>query len=381
MAQAILNILGGYIRSGVIVTKSVPTNLTFSLTQLNIFEGSHPIPDERSVMGANAIIEYLSSTTENDLVIFLVSGGGSALMTSPVACVELEHLQALTHSLLDCGANIYEINTLRKHLSRVKGGGLARLAAPSEVITLLLSDVVGDPLDVIASGPTVPDPTTYDDAFAVLRKYRLENSLPNPILTHLQKGKLGVIPDTPKEDDPIFIKVQNFIIGNNYTAASAAMQQARKEGFNTLLLTSSLVGEARSVGSLFAAIVKQIDTTGEPIPRPACVIAGGETTVTITGNGKGGRNQELALSTVEGIAGIHDIMLITLATDGEDGPTDAAGAVVTGNTLKRAIDYGLDHRDFLNRNDSYHFFKCLEENLKSGPTGTNVCDLTFIFAF
>jgi hydroxypyruvate reductase len=381
MAQSIIDILGEYFSSGVIITKSVPSNLTFSHTQLKIIKGSHPIPDERSVVGANEIINFLNSTTENDLVIFLVSGGGSALLTCPVADVKLEHLQALTHSLLDCGANINEINTLRKHLSRVKGGGLARLAAPSWVVTLLLSDVVGDPLDVIASGPTVPDLTTYEDAFSVLRKYRLEDSLPRQILDHLHKGKLGKIPDTPKEGDPIFKKVQNVIIGNNYTAANSAMQQARQEGFNSLLLTTSLEGEARAAGSLFAAITRQIDTTGEPIPRPACVIAGGETTVTIAGNGKGGRNQELALSIVDKIAGIRDIMLVTLATDGEDGPTDAAGAVVTGNTLKRAIAKGLDPLDFLNRNDSYHFFNFLEDNLKPGPTGTNVCDLTFMFAF
>lgn len=381
MAEAALEILGKHFTSGIVITKSIPSSLAISHPRLTIIEASHPVPDKRSVEAANKIIDLLTTTTENDLVIFLVSGGGSALLTSPVPGIELEHIQFLTKSLLGCGANIKEINTLRKHLSQVKGGGLARLTAPSQAVTLVLSDVVGDPLEVIASGPTVPDPTTYDDALSILGKYQLEESIPRPILDHLLGGKHGLIPDTPKKGDPIFNKVQNVIIGNNYLAAQAAIQQAKREGFNTLLLTTSLEGEARFAGRFLAAIARQIDATGDPIPRPACVIAGGETTVTITGDGKGGRNQELALSMVSEIANLPDVMLITLATDGDDGPTDAGGAVVTGNTYSLASSKGLDPVEYLNRNDSYHFFNHLKDNLKPGLTGTNVCDLTFIFAF
>jgi hydroxypyruvate reductase len=258
---------------------------------------------------------------------------------------------------------------------------LAQHAAPAQVATLILSDVVGDPLDVIASGPTVPDTTTFADALKALEKYEIREQVPAPIMEHLQHGILGEIADTPKVGDPIFGQVQNTVIGNNYQAARAALKVAQTEGFNTLLLTTSLQGEARQAGKMLAAIAKQVVTTGEPIPRPACIIAGGETTVTIRGDGLGGRNQELALAAVSELAGLPDVMLITLATDGDDGPTDAAGALATGETWERAKLSGLAPFEYLARNASHEFFDPLGDLLKPGPTQTNVNDLTFLIIF
>jgi hydroxypyruvate reductase len=241
--------------------------------------------------------------------------------------------------------------------------------------------VVGDPLDVIASGPTIPDPTTYADALSILDKYALRSEIPDGILNHLTRGILGDIPDTPKPGDPISHRVQNVIIGSNLLAARAAINQAEKEGFQSMLLTSYLQGEACQVGKVIGAIARQIALTGDPIPRPACLIAGGETTVTVRGDGLGGRNQELALGAVTEIAGLRNIALVTLATDGGDGPTDAAGAIISGDTLSQAQRVGLDPIDYLNRNDAYHFFEHLGDLIKPGPTHTNVNDLTFLFAF
>jgi len=350
-------------------------------SQFTINYSSHPVPDERGVHVAGDIIELLATTTDNDLVICLISGGGSALLTSPAPGISLDDIQALTKALLGCGATINEVNTLRKHLSQVKGGQLARWAAPAQMATLILSDVIGDPLDVIASGPTVPDSSTFQDCWQILEMYQLTEGIPAKIREHLQAGLDDDIADTPKMGDPIFEKAHNIIVGNNLQAAQAAISQAQVEGFNTLLLTTSLQGEAKIIGQTMAAIAAQVVATGDPIPRPACIVAGGETTVTIRGQGLGGRNQELALGAVEGIAGLEDIIIIALATDGDDGPTDAAGAVVTGETLDRATLAGLNPIEFLSRNDAYNFFDPLGDLLKPGMTGTNVCDLTFIFAY
>jgi hydroxypyruvate reductase len=265
-------------------------------------------------------------------------------------------------------------------LSQVKGGGLSRLAFPSQTVTLILSDVIGDPLDVIASGPTVPDPTTFEDALKIVEKLKIRKELPASILDHLIAGKRGHIPETPKSGDQCFIKTQNVVIGNNYQAAQGAIKQAKALGFNTLLLTTFLSGEAREAGRFLASIARQIERSGDPVALPACIIAGGETTVTIKGNGKGGRNQELALASVEELAGLDNIILITLATDGEDGPTEAAGAVVTGKTLNQARQIGLNPTEYLQQNDSHSFFNHLEDLLQPGPTGTNVCDLALIVA-
>lgn len=348
---------------------------------LRLVEAGHPIPDPRGVAGAAQIAGLLSNLYQDDLVICLISGGGSALLVSPAPGLSLADLQALTAALLACGASIDEINILRKHLETLKGGGLARLAAPATLVALVLSDVVGDPLEVIASGPTVPDPSTFNDAWEVVERYKLQGQLPNALVDRLARGRRGEIPETPKPGDPIFNRVKNVIIGSNLQAAQAALLQAQAEGFHTMLLTAQLQGEARQAGRFLAAVARQIAATGQPLPRPACVLAGGETTVSLTGAGLGGRNQELALAAVADLAGLDKIALATLATDGGDGPTDAAGAIVTGHTLDRARQIGLDPLDFLARNDAYHFFNPLRDLIRTGPTHTNVNDLAFLFAF
>jgi len=381
MAVAAIDILGETLTQGVLITKTHVVESSFDNKNIEIIEASHPVPDERSIEGAQRVVELLQNTTPDDLVIFLISGGGSALLTNPVHDLPINDLQILNKLLLSCGADINETNTLRKHLSQVKGGNLARLAYPARVVSLILSDVIGDPLSVIASGPTVPDPTTYTDALNIIDSYKLASRMPASVLAHLWRGAAGEVPETPKNEDLIFEHTHNIIIGNNLKAAQAALEKAYKENHNALLLTTYLKGEARETGPALAAIAQQIAATGNPIPRPACIIAGGETTVTLRGDGFGGRNQELALSAVEGLADLQDVFLITMATDGDDGPTDAAGAVVSGQTLVQATHRGLDPQEFLSRNAAYDFFDPLGDLLKPGPTMTNVNDLTFIFAF
>ena len=372
---------GSYILHDVDYGKTINAHAPEHTVVIRILEAGHPLPDERGVIGAQQIEDLLSGTQPDDLVICLISGGGSALLVSPSPGITLDDMQELTTYLLACGANINEINTLRKHLDRVKGGGLAGMAAPAAVATLILSDVIGDPLDVIASGPTVPDPSTYEQAYQILEKYDLLGRVPRSITTHLKEGQRGELPETPKPGDPLFERVQNVIIGSNIQAARAAVNQAQKEGLHTLLLTTWMQGEARQAGRFLAAVGHQINADNQPVVRPACVVVGGETTVTIKGDGLGGRNQEMALGAVSGFDGLPDSALITLATDGGDGPTDAAGAVVTGETQYQAHQMGFSPDDFLARNDSYNFFEPLGDLLKPGPTHTNVNDLALLFAW
>ena len=381
MAMAMSNLLGDKLTSGMVIVKDgyEQTGAVEPLQQVEILPAGHPYPDQRSVHATRRICRLLEDTARNDLVICLVSGGGSALLTDPVPGVSLDDLRALTEVLLSSGADIQEINTLRKHLDHVKGGNLARLVSPSRLLTLILSDVVGNPMDSIASGPTVPDRSTYADATAVLRKYSLEDKIPNQIRRVLHLGERGGLPETPKPGDPLFDQVCNLIIASNIHAAQAGLAQAMAEGYNTLLLTTYLQGEARQAGQFLAGIARQIADSGQPIPRPACLVAGGETTVIVTGDGLGGRNQELALGAVGTLAGVPGATLVCLATDGGDGPTDAAGAVVTGETLWRALRLGMDPAEFLRRNDAYHFFDPLGDLLHTGPTLTNVNDLAFLF--
>jgi glycerate 2-kinase len=387
MAAATANLLGDSLSKSVIIIKEGYENPEFNRGSeelhpgLLILEAGHPLPDRRGVKATHQIIELLESTQPDDLVLCLISGGGSALMTAPIQGISLNELQALTSELLGCGATINEINSLRKHLDQVKGGRLAQLTSPAKVAALILSDVVGNHLDVIASGPTVPDITTFQDAYEVLERNKLIDKVPAAITDHLRRGLHGEIPDTPKPGDPIFDQVQNVIIGSNFLAAEAAVKEAKENGFNPLLLTTYLQGEARLAGYFLASIARQIADTGQPVARPACLVVGGETTVTLHGDGLGGRNQELALGAAAELDGLKDIALVSLATDGGDGPTDAAGAVVTGDTLQHARIRGLDSADYLSRNDAYHFFEQLGDLLKTGPTQTNVNDLTFIFAF
>ena len=330
----------------------------------SVMEGGHPVPDKRSLAAGGAALNFVSQLTPDDLLICLISGGGSALMTAPL--VPLEDLRALTSALLACGARIDEINILRRHLDRVKGGGLVRAANGARILSLILSDVVGDPLEAIASGPTAPDPTTCEDARAVLQKYKL--NVPASIMLALE--------ETLKPGDALFSRVENKIIASNEIAARAALTQAEREGFQVDLLTTHLQGEAREVGFSLASKLR----VGK-ILHPYCLIAGGETTVTLCNNpGRGGRNQELALAAVPVLAGMKDAMLISLATDGEDGPTDAAGAVVTGESAHRAESLGLDAAASQSRNDAYSFFAALDDLIRIGPTGTNVNDLVLMFA-
>jgi len=333
------------------------------LEPATVIEGGHPVPNGNSLAAGEAALELVSKLNEDDMLVCLISGGGSSLMTAPL--IPLEELQALTSALLACGARIDEINTLRRHLDRVKGGGIA-WSTRARVLSLILSDVVGSPLEAIASGPTAPDPTTREDTLAIMRKYDL--SIPDPVREALSSSL-----ETPKARDPIFARVRNVIVGDNATAAKAALGQAEEEGFHAEYLGSDWQGEARKAG------VKLAGRLLERRARPFCLVAGGETTVTIRGNGKGGRNQELALAAAVALDGIPDTMLISLASDGEDGPTDAAGAVVTGKTLGRAKKLGLDAAEHLSRNDAFPFFDTLNDLIKIGPTGTNVNDLTFLF--
>jgi len=369
MAAAIAAILGDRLTEGVVVTKYGHTIAQSPIPDLQIIEAGHPLPDENSLRGAQAVVSLVEQATGHDLVICLISGGGSALLTLPVPGLTLADLQTLTDALLRSGATINEINAVRKHLSQIKGGHLARLAAPAALVALILSDVVGDPLDVIASGPTVPDPTTIADARAVLSRYNLPP---------LGGDRGGAFRETPKPGDPIFARVQNVVVGSNRLAAQAAVEKARELGFNTLLLSTYVEGEAREVARVGAALAKGVRAHGDPLPPPACLVWGGETTVTVCGEGKGGRNQELALAAALALDGWPGVLVMALATDGADGLTDAAGAVVTGETMARARALRLDPHAALEANDSYALFDMLGDLVRTGPTGTNVNDLLFI---
>jgi glycerate 2-kinase len=379
MAAALEDILGERITAGWI---NVKDGYTAPAQCITIHEAGHPLPDARSVAGSAQIASLVQQAGERDLVIALISGGGSALMTLPVAGISLSDIEQLTQALLRCGATINEMNTIRKHIEQLKGGQLARLAHPAQVVALVLSDVIGSPLDVIASGPTSPDPTTFADAYAVLEKYELVQNVPSSIIQHLRQGMANRVPETPKaQATEIWQRTQNIVIASNEHAAAAAVQQARRLGFNTLLLSTFVEGEAREVGKVLAAVAKEVAHSGAPLRRPACLVAGGETTVTVRGHGLGGRNQELALAAALSIAGLEDVAILSLGTDGTDGPTDAAGAIATGHTTARATEKGLQPLTYLADNDAYHFFQPLGDLVFTGPTNTNVNDLMFIFAF
>ncbi|MBI5824169.1 MAG: DUF4147 domain-containing protein [Chloroflexi bacterium] len=348
-----------------IITKHA-SSLTFG--PVTVIEGNHPLPGRASLQAGNAAIKFLSQLTKDDLLVCLISGGGSALMTAPR--VPLEDLQSLTSALLKCGARIDEINTLRRHLDSLKGGGVAALANGARVCALLLSDVVGDSLEAIASGPTVPDSTSLADAIAIIEKYGLNEKIPASIIPALT--------ETSKPGSPLFEKVQNNIIASNSIALKAAQTQAELLGFQTKIIDTGLQGEARLRGE---EIALQLKESLQTMKRPFCLLAGGETTVTIKGNGKGGRNQEVALAAVDALAGLDDVLFISIATDGEDGPTDAAGAFVTGETAQRAESLGMFAAGFLLRNDAYSYFEKIDQLIKVGPSGTNVNDLVICLAY
>jgi hydroxypyruvate reductase len=372
MAQAIENILGERVTRGVITTKY---GHGLPLKRIEVNEAGHPIPDQKGIEGARKIQRLLKDSGPEDLVIFLLSGGGSALLPFPAEGIALEEKKEATQLLLDCGADIREINSIRKHISRIKGGWLAKWAYPSTTLGFILSDVVGDPLDVIASGPTVPDPSTFEDAWKILEKYDLVNEIAVSIQKHLLSGKEGKSEETPKPGDAAFERVHHVLIGSNSIALRAAAKKASSLGFNTIILTSSLVGEAREAARFHAAIAREIISTGNPVRKPACIISGGETTVTIKGRGLGGRNQEFALAAALDIAGLEKVVLLSGGTDGTDGPTDAAGAIADHTTVERAQSLGLYPEAHLKNNNAYPFFKGLGDLLMTGPTHTNVMDV------
>jgi glycerate 2-kinase len=371
MSAALGEILGPRLTSGLAVTKHARPGI---LLPFPVLEGGHPIPDERSLLAGEKALALVSGLGPGDLLFCLISGGGSALAAAPIAGVSLRDLQALTAELLACGARIDEINDLRRRLERIKGGGLAQRANGANVVSLILSDVVGNPLESIASGPTAPDPVTRAEALAVIDSYDLREKVPAAVLAALEGA-----PETPKPGDPLFETVHNVLVGSNLLAAQAGLKQAEEEGFHPYLVRTDLQGEARQAAFELATLLRQARQTGQPVPAPACLVAGGETTVTLRGSGRGGRNCELALAAVIELAGYPGVLLASLATDGEDGPTDAAGAVVTGESFRRAQEVGLDPSAYLRRNDSYAFFSPLDDLLKPGPSGTNVNDLVFLF--
>jgi hydroxypyruvate reductase len=392
MARGARAALGGRPVGGVlIVPEGSEGEAPRALTGWSAFGGGHPVPNEAGVRGAREVLALAERLGPDDLLLCLVSGGGSALMTLPPDGVSLEDLRATTGALLRAGATIGELNCVRKHLDRLKGGRLARAAAPARVVALVLSDVVGDPLDVIASGPISPDLTTFADAVAVLERRGIwlaegPAGVPAAVREHLERGRRGEADESPGPGDPAFEAAAAHVVGNNRLAAEAALAEARRRGYAPLLLSTVITGEAREVGRVLAALGAEVLRSGSPLSPPACLVAAGETTVTVTGAGRGGRNQEVALGAAlaldELLGGDPEaagrVLVASAGTDGIDGPTDAAGAIATGDTLARAREQGLDARCTLADNDAYPFFLALGDLITTGPTGTNVMDVMLV---
>ncbi len=377
MAKALEDILGDRAAGGWITVKY---GHGLPLQKTRVMEAAHPVPDDAGLNSADLMLRQLEMCTADDLVLFAFSGGGSALLPSLHPSLQFSDKQAATRLLLECGASIDEINAIRKHLSRTKGGALARAAHPATVISLMLSDVVGDRLDVIASGPTVPDLSTFADCLEIFARYGLTGKVPKAVLEHMKKGAAGLEPETPKPGDPLFENVRNVVVGNNLFALLAAKREAESLGYNTVILSSCVQGEAREVARVVTAIGKEVLASGQPAAPPACILMGGEPTVTLRGKGKGGRNQELVLAAAFDLRGLDRICIMSVGTDGTDGPTDAAGAVADGTTLDRAREKGMNALDYLARNDAYNFFDPLGLLIKTGPTRTNVMDMICLLA-
>ena len=395
MSSAVETILQDRISGGLAVTKydhaqpADPSSTTQST--IRVVEAGHPLPDEAGVIAGKEMLALVEQAGADDLVIALLSGGGSALLVAPAPeftgnsgqtypALTLSDMQAMTDALLACGATINEMNCLRKHTSAAKGGQLARSAAPATLLTLALSDVIGSPLDVIASGPTVPDVSTWADAWAIVEKYGLTTALPQVILNRLQAGLAGDIPDTPKPQDPAFAASNTLVVADNRTAASAALAKATELGYNTILLSTYVEGEAAEVAKVLVALGREVQDSGLPVPAPACLILGGETTVSLGDNpGQGGRNQELALAASLALQHLPGITVVSLATDGTDGPTDSAGGLADNGTVHRGERAGLSAADHLRRHDAYPYLRAANDLLLTGPTQTNVNDLLFVF--
>ena len=372
MAAAVEGAWDDRVAEGLVVVKDghlAPTR------RIRLVEAGHPVPDARGAAAAAEILALARRAAPDDLVLVLISGGASALTPAPAPPVTLDDKQAVTRLLLAAGANITQLNAVRKHLSLFKGGQLARAARPADVLALLLSDVIGDPLDVIGSGPTAPDASTFGAALAILGALDVRDRAPASVVARLELGSRGEVPETPKPDDPLFEGVRNVVIGNNTLAIDAAAARAARLGYAPFVLTRSLEGEARVAARELVELARLIKAGGGPVRAPACVIAGGETTVTVRGAGAGGRCQEFALAAALGLEGIEDVVLLAAGTDGTDGPTTAAGAIVDGLSAGRARDHGLDPRARLDANDSHAVFARLGDLVVTGPTNTNLLDL------
>jgi glycerate 2-kinase len=375
MARAIEDLLLLHIREGLVITKyghKIP------LKKIRILEAGHPVPDETGRKAAQELIKIAKKAGKHDLILCLISGGGSALLPLPAQGICLTDKQKTIETLLACGASIDEMNILRKHMSLIKGGRLAQIVHPATLITLIVSDVPGDHLDVIASGPTVGDPSTFQDCMEIIARYQLDDKLPSSVMGLFQAGFYGKIEETPKPGNPIFAKTVNLIVGSNADALTAAKQTAESLGYHTMILSSTIQGNTRDAAIFHAAIAREICRSSNPLPPPACILSGGETTVKLTGCGLGGRNQEFALAAAIEIKNHENIVILCAGTDGTDGPTDAAGAIVDSGTVRRAVMSGFDPEFFLKNNDSYHFFKNTGGLFITGPTGTNVMDLRVV---
>ncbi|OGD58199.1 hypothetical protein A3K78_01130 [Candidatus Bathyarchaeota archaeon RBG_13_52_12] len=376
MAEAVESILGDKLTGGVAnVLKG--TEGKHCLKKVKLIGASHPVPDETGVRGVKEMLDIVSGLTRNDLVIVIISGGGSALMPCPANSITLADLQTVTEKLLKKGATINDLNAVRKHLDSFKGGQLAKRCQPAKVLSLILSDVVGDPLDTIASGPTTPDSKTWLDAEAVLKKYDIWGETPPAVKERIKAGVAGSIPDTPKDNDPVFNRTKNVLVASNSHAAKAASIRARRLKYKSMVLSTMVEGEARHVGSVYAGIARDLASWGRRLDTPAAIIIGGETTVEVKGTGKGGRNQEVALGGARLISGLP-CLIASLATDGLDGPTDSAGAIIDGATFDKANQNNLSVEAILKENNAYLFFDRLGDLLITGPTGTNVNDLALI---
>jgi len=376
MAAAVERILGVRLTGGIVVTKH--GHRTAELKRLHVLESGHPVPDEAGLAASAQVMRLLRELNARDLLILAVSGGASALLPAPAEPITLTEKRTLTDLLLRSGATIQELNAVRKHVSLLKGGQLAAWAYPATVVSLLLSDVIGDDIDVIGSGPTAPDTSTFADALRIIEHYQLAGRMPRRVLARLERGAAGELPETPKPGDPLFRNVHNLIIGSNRLVLQAAASQAKKLGYAALILSSTMQGETREAARVHAEILREAKTS--PLRLPACLLSGGETTVTVKGQGKGGRNQEFALAAAIALDGLKDVLVLSAGTDGTDGPTDAAGALALGNTIQRAKAAGLHANEHLQNNNAYPFFESLGDLIKTGPTGTNVMDIHLLLA-
>ena len=379
MARALADGTGDLLGQGILITKDGHIQKERLSVGIIICEAGHPVPDFRGVRATRRVVAALQEASRETLVVFLISGGGSALLVSPIKGITLEEKQEVTRLLLMAGADIGELNTVRKHISLVKGGRLAERAYPARMISLILSDVIGDRLDVIASGPTAPDQTTFADALEVIDRYQIKDRIPSRALEILMRGARGEVPETPKEKAGVFSTVENCIVGSNRMALAAAKREAMARGYEVTVLSDALRGEAREAGDRLAGqAIETRGTMGGDRKGPRCLLSGGETTVRVTGSGLGGRNTELALAFAQSIRGMQGITLLSAGTDGTDGPTDAAGAIVDGRTVERAESLGMVPEEYLKNNDSYNFLKATGDLFITGPTGTNVMDLQII---